>query len=175
MNHSNTEDHQPVSARDHVVHSVQFPVDNLSEETLDILTGGLTSETRLMVIGSASWPWKSVVAQAMIDWWASRGRPRARLIVDGRGPFAVMALHAWNTDAFPTEVHDVPRGVIRNPERRTRQAMTDPPPAHVIVFRHGNDGYIDAWLDYLFSLRKQLTDHGIEPFTITIIQIDEVR
>ena len=177
MNHSNTEDHQPVSARDHLVHTVEMTVDNLSDETLDILTGGLATEVRLLVVGSSSWPatWQFAIAQAMIDWWVMVGRPETKLIVDGRGPFAVMALDSWNTGRFKHETHGVPSGASRNPERRIRRAMTEPPPAHVIVFRHGNDGYITSWLEYLSELRRQLVDQGIEPFTTTIIQIDEVR
>lgn len=173
MNHSNTEDtHQPVSATNHVANSVEIPVDNLSQEAFDAAAG---KEARLLVIGSATWPWQFAVAQAMIDWWVAADRPETRLIVDGRGPFTALAVESWNTERFDAEIHDVPPEAKRNPERRIKRAMTQPPPAHVIAFKHGRDPYVSDWLDYLRSLRDMLVDHGLQPFTVTLIQIDEVR
>jgi len=164
MNTSNTEQAQPAPATNRVVHSVETPVDN-REYAGEV--------QRILVIGSATWPWPDTVSSALVSWWDGAGNPVPHLVVDGRGPFAEMVTGIWNRRRFGHEMHTL-QPHTRNPERKLKRVMTVESPAHVLVFRHGNDPYVIEWIDYLHELVTALQAEGLVPPSVTIIQIDEV-
>jgi hypothetical protein len=161
MNDSNTEPIRRGNATEHVDSQVDNPVNNPP------------APKRLLVIGSQSWPWVTVIADEMLRWWVACDRPFVRLVVEG-GPFGQNVLSIYNDSMFSHEIHRLD-GAVRNPERKLRRVMTADPFDHIIVVRYGNDPYVEDWVDYLKILSQQLRDDGRPGFTTSLIQFDFVQ
>lgn len=146
----------PRVSTDHVVHTVENPVDNDVAELFPV--------RRLIVVGSAGWPLREVVPRVMLDWWISNERPKVTIVV-ANDDVGQIALATINPNVAIHEV--IAYEQVRNPLRTLIRRIMAPGVEHAFVFRLNDDPVAAQWIE-------QLREHNI-PATIVGLDIVEAR
>jgi hypothetical protein len=100
-------------------------------------------QLRLLAVGSETWPLKSTVAETLVTWWLANDRPATRLVIE-QGAVGRFAADVWDSNKFAVENH--PGRLFTRRDRHRRAAMLADGVAHALLFSHGDDPYVDAWI-----------------------------